>query len=161
MRPELDHQCVVKASAQFWEQMLAMQLHHAEDRDICLGEQHAAGSVSLSGVWSGRIEVRMARALAIQATAAMLMQPIESVTETDTLDATKEITNMLGGVIKSSLPRPCSMTVPEAHIESGSFCHETERGDLLIVAFRHEAGDMLVRVWETAPESTAPQVPAA
>ena len=52
-------------------------------------------SVGLFGNWNGRIEVRMARNLADMATAAMLMQPVEAVVEADTLDATREIVNMI------------------------------------------------------------------
>ena len=57
--------------------------------------------------------------LAYQATAAMMMQPLETVAEADALDATKEIANMIAGVIKSSLPRPCTMAVPESTVEAG------------------------------------------
>ena len=50
------------------------------------------------------IEVRIDERLEYRATAAMLMQPIETVGEADTLDAIKEIANMIAGSIKSSLP---------------------------------------------------------
>jgi hypothetical protein len=64
----------------------------------------------------------MAEGLAYQATAMMMMQPLETVAESDALDATKEIANMIAGTIKSSLPRPCTMTVPESIVETEGFC---------------------------------------
>ncbi len=90
--------------------------------EFCVGAGHVLGSVNLGGVWKGRIEVRMAEGLAYQATAAMMMQPLETVAEADALDATKEIANMIAGTIKSSLPRPCTMTVPESAVEAEGFC---------------------------------------
>jgi CheY-specific phosphatase CheX len=149
MRAQLDEQSVIKANAQFWEQMLAMTLSPlmvAGEFCVCAGHLH--GCVTLGGVWKGRIEVRMAEGLAYQATAAMLMQPVESVGVADALDATKEIANMIAGVIKSSLPRPCTMTVPESTVEAAGFCSAAQTEDSLVVAFRHASGDLMVRIWE-------------
>ena len=145
----IDEGCVIKANSQFWEQMLAMNLGAPllpENSCLCAG--HVAGSVILSGNWKGRIELRMSSQLAYLATSAMMMQPIETVAEPDTLDAVREIVNMIAGVIKSSLPRPCSMTVPESEVASQTWCGQSRTADSLMVAFRHEAGDLLVRVWE-------------
>jgi CheY-specific phosphatase CheX len=149
MRAQLDEQSVIDANAQFWEQMLAMTLNPmAMPGEFCMGAGHLHGCVTLCGVWKGRIEVRMGEGLAYQATAAMMMQPLESVAEADALDATKEIANMIAGVIKSSLPRPCTMTVPESAVEAAGFCSVAQTEDSLVVAFRHVSGDLMVRVWE-------------
>ena len=110
------------------------------------------GSCSLSGVWNGRIEVRLARGLALAATSAMLMQPLEDVQEDDTLDATKEIANMIAGTLKSALPRPCTMTVPSAAVASEDFCVLPRTEDSVTVFFTHEAGELMVRVWEDTGE---------
>jgi len=149
MRAQLDKQCVIKANSQFWEQMLAMTLDTmAAPEEFSVGAGHVLGSVDLCGVWKGRIEVRLAGGLAYMATAAMLMQPVETVGEADALDAAKEIANMIAGVIKSSLPRPCTMTVPESAVEAEAFCNPARTEDSLVVAFRHASGDLMVRVWE-------------
>jgi CheY-specific phosphatase CheX len=113
-----------------------------------LGPGHILASVDLSGIWRGRVEVRMAGGLAYEATAAMMMQPVETVAEADALDATKEIANMIAGSIKSSLPRPCSMAVPESAVVGARFCGQGRTEDALVVAFRHASGDLMVRVWE-------------
>jgi CheY-specific phosphatase CheX len=149
MRAQVDEQCVIHANSQFWEQMLAMTLDPMRcpaEFSACAG--HLLGSVNLSGVWKGRIEVRMTAALAYHATAAMMMLPTDSVAEADALDATKEIANMIAGSIKSSLPRPCAMTVPESVVEAREFHTQPGADDKLDVAFRHAAGDLMVRVWE-------------
>jgi CheY-specific phosphatase CheX len=149
MRAQVDEQCVIKANSQFWEQMLAMTLDTLPaSQEFCVGAGHVLGSVNLNGVWKGRIEVRMAEGLAYQATAAMMMQAVETVGEADTLDATKEIANMIAGTIKSSLPRPCTMTVPESAVEAEGFCGPQSTEDTLVVVFRHASGDLMVRIWE-------------
>ena len=149
MRALLDEQSVIKANGQFWEQMLAMTLVPLPTpEEFSVGAGHVLGSVNLGGVWRGRIEVRMSGELAYQATAAMMMQPLETVAEADALDAAKEIANMVAGTIKSSLPRPCTMNVPESVVETSSYCGPARSEDTLVVAFRHTSGDLMVRVWE-------------
>jgi CheY-specific phosphatase CheX len=150
MKAQLDEQSVIKANAQFWEQMLAMKLEAMPcPQEFYAGAGHMFGVVALKGVWMGRIEVRMAGGLAYEATAAMMMQPLDTLVEADVLDATKEIANMIAGTIKSSLPRPCSMTVPESAVEQEGFrCGPGRTDDSLAVAFRHAAGDLMVRIWE-------------
>jgi len=149
MKALVDEQCVIKANSQFWEQMLEMTLDPVPAiGEFCFAARHVLGSVQLGGVWKGLIEVRMTETLAYQATAAMMMQPLETVAEADALDAAKEIANMIAGTIKSSLPRPCTMAVPESAVEANSFCSPPRTEDSLVVFFRHASGDLLVRVWE-------------
>lgn len=149
MRAEVDEQSVITANTQFWEQMLAIRLEPVPMAEIfCVGTRHLLGSVELSGVWQGRIEVRIDEKLAYVATAAMLMQPEDEVAEADTLDATREITNMIAGGIKSSLPRPCTMTVPTSMVEPERVCESQRTESTIAVGFRHEGGDLMVRVWE-------------
>jgi chemotaxis protein CheX len=149
MRAELDETSVVKANAQFWQQMLNMRLEPVPDFEVfCVGAGHLMGSVSLSGMWKGRIEVRLAEGLAQAATAAMLMQPLEAVSAADALDAIREITNMIGGLLKSSLPRPCSMALPESAVATEGLCTGPCTENTLVVAFRHAAGGLVVRVRE-------------
>jgi CheY-specific phosphatase CheX len=141
------------ANAQFWEQMLAMQLEPIGETELrCMGAEHVMGSCNLSGVWTGCVEVRLSRGLAVQATSAMLMKPIEQVQASDTLDAIKEIANMIAGTIKSALPRPCVMTVPFAEVACDDFCILPKTHDSVSVFFRHDTGELMVRVWEQARE---------
>jgi CheY-specific phosphatase CheX len=129
MRAQVDEQCVIQASSQFWEQMLAMTLVPLP----------APAEFSATAGHEG---------LAYQATSAMMMQPLDTVVQADALDATKEIANIIAGVIKSSLPRPCTMTVPESAVETEGFHTEVQTEDTLEVAFHHDSGDLMVRVLE-------------
>ena len=149
MRAQVDSASVIKANAQFWEQMLSMSLTPCDEcKENALPPGHFRGAVSLGGAWKGLIEVRLSPGLAYQATAAMMMQPVDTVAESDVLDASKEIANMIAGTIKSSLPRPCSMTVPEADVSDGNFHRPAEGEENLLVGFRHESGGFVVHIHE-------------
>jgi CheY-specific phosphatase CheX len=149
MQARVDEQSVINANSQFWEQMLAMTLDSmAAPQEFSAEAGHLLGYVAMGGAWKGRVEVRMAVGLAYHATAAMMMQPIETVVEADALDAAKEIANMIAGTIKSSLPRPCSMSVPESAIEKEAFSAPAQTEEILAVGFRHPSGDLMVRIME-------------
>lgn len=154
MRTHLDEESLVRANAQFWEQMLGMQMDTVPyTENFCVGSGHVLVSVGLFGNWTGRVEVRMARGLADAAAAAMLMQNVESVVESDTLDATREIVNMIAGLLKSRLPQPCSMAVPESGIATEELCSLLHGENTLTVAFRNGTGGLLVRVQQEKPAS--------
>src|SRR5579863_7141468 len=94
MHAEVDEKCVIAANTQFWEQMLAMTVEPlALGEDFFLNRGFAEGTVGLLGAWKGTVAVCMEDGLACQATSAMLMQPRETISEADTLDAIKEISN--------------------------------------------------------------------
>ena len=124
-----------------------------ESEVFCVDVGHLKGYVDLSGKWKGRIEVRLAKSLAYAATAAMMMQPIEEVSEADMLDAIREIANMIAGGIKSSLPRPCAMTVPESEVANEGICTCPGAEATLSIAFQHESGSLMVRVLEEECEA--------
>lgn len=149
MQTHLNEELLVRANAQFWEQMLGIEMETVPPaEELCVDAGHVLLSVELSGMWNGRIEVRLARDLALVATAAMLMQPAETVGEADTLDAAREIVNMIAGLLKSSLPQPCSMTIPESAVATEQLCALLHGSGTLTVAFRHASGGLLLRVRE-------------
>jgi len=149
MQAHIDEQSLIRANTQFWEQMLGMQMETVPfAEEFCVPAGHVLVSVDLSGEWNGRIEVRMEKDFANAATAAMLMLPVDAIGEADTLDATREIANMIAGILKSRLPQPCSMTVPESGIATEKLSSHLRADNILTVAFRHEIGGLLVRVRE-------------
>lgn len=144
----ISDEVIVKANAQFWEQMVAMRLEPMPNASrICGAQGDVRSMVRLSGAWSGEVRVQMARGLAQEATAVMLSQAPELVTEVDMLDAAREIANMIAGVLKVSLPRPCTMSLPQAEIICGAEKGAGNAG-VVSVAFQHQSGDLLVRVKE-------------
>lgn len=149
MTEKLGKQSIVCANEQFWRQMLAMELVPMPGCvDLMLNDGHIVASVELDGAWRGRIELRLSAGLARAATGAMMMQVAELVEEADVLDGAREMVNMVAGVIKSSLPRPCVMTLPESRVENRAFRSAEAGGDSVSVAFSHPSGDLLVCAWE-------------
>jgi CheY-specific phosphatase CheX len=149
MRAQINEHHVIEATARFWDQMLGMTLVPEPIlQKFCAGHKHLLGRIDLKGAWRGRVEIRMAEDLARAATAAMLMQPIETVADADMMDAISEVANMIAGVIKSSLPQPCEMSLPQSAVEACNFCGVEPSGNAIDVAFRHTDGKMVVRVWE-------------
>ncbi|MFZ0303191.1 MAG: chemotaxis protein CheX [Terracidiphilus sp.] len=149
MRAQINERHVIEATSRFWDQMLSMKLEpEAIQKQYCVGHQHLLGRIDLKGAWQGRVEIRVADSLARVATAAMLMQPIETVADADMMDAIGEVANMIAGVIKSSLPQPCEMSLPHSAVEACNFCGIEPSSNVIDVAFRHTDGKMVVRVWE-------------
>jgi CheY-specific phosphatase CheX len=114
--------------------------------EVCAVAGHIRGSVQLTGAWKGLVEIRLADRLAYEASAGMLMMPVDAVAEADVLDAVKEIANMMAGTIKSSLPRPCAMSLPTSHLAGNAWFGPSNAEDSLVVSFRHPAGNLLVWV---------------
>lgn len=149
MWAQLNEKSLVNANAQFWEQMLNMPMETVPNAEsFYMGWGHMQASVRLSGSWTSLIEVRLTEELALAATAVMLMQPPDAVTVADMLDAIREIASMIGVVIKSLLPRPCEMALPESAVAGERMCNEPYAPSTLAVGFRHAQGGLLVRVWE-------------
>jgi CheY-specific phosphatase CheX len=148
MRAQLGERNVVEASNHFWEQMLGMTLEAVAPPERCALAGHIRGSVQLTGAWNGLVEIRLADRLAYEASAGMLRMPLDAIGEADVLDAVKEIANMMAGTIKSSLPRPCAMSLPTSHLEGNAWCGPSDAEDSLAVSFRHPAGNLLVWVVE-------------
>ncbi len=136
---------IAQANSQFWGQMLGVEMQLvAQEAADWMEASHVVGWCRLSGAWSGHIEVRMTHGLATMATSAMLALPEESVQEADVMDAVKEIANMIAGTIKSTLPRPCSMTVPEAIVDAAAELAMASSS----AQFQHDAGQLIVRLVE-------------
>jgi chemotaxis protein CheX len=70
------------------------------------------GCVQISGEWQGAVLLQTSAAFATQAAARMLSIPTEEVTESDLLDALAELTNMIGGNLKSLVPGPSFLSLP-------------------------------------------------
>ncbi len=70
------------------------------------------GCVQISGAWQGAVVLQASVAFATQAAARMLSIPGEDVAENDLLDSLAELTNMIGGNLKSLVPSPSYLSLP-------------------------------------------------
>jgi chemotaxis protein CheX len=76
----------------------------------------ATGTVHVDGQWHGRIHVTCTLSLAKAAASAMFAKPAERLSAADIADALGELTNVIGGNIKSVLPGPSRLSLPDVTI---------------------------------------------
>jgi chemotaxis protein CheX len=62
-----------------------------------------SGVIGLSGKAVGTVVVSLSRSVALQATSAMLLTPVDEVSEKEIVDAVGELANMVAGAAKAKL----------------------------------------------------------
>ena len=86
-------------------------------------EAHLTGKVEISGAWTGAVLLHGSYELAAEAAAIIFSTEAGGGTAQDSLDAMYELTNIIGGNIKSLLPEPCQLSLPcveqttDAHLQ--------------------------------------------
>jgi chemotaxis protein CheX len=72
----------------------------------------AVGRVEVTGGWRGFVLLACPARLARTAAAAMFDRPADALGDDEVADALGELTNMIGGNIKSLLPGPSRLSMP-------------------------------------------------
>ncbi|MEM6732253.1 MAG: chemotaxis protein CheX [Myxococcota bacterium] len=72
--------------------------------------------VRIDGAWRGAVWLSAPQALALRSAAEMFSLPEEELTPDDIRDALGELANMVGGNLKSTLPEPCSLSIPSVQL---------------------------------------------
>ncbi len=80
---------------------------------------NVTGCIQITGAWQGAVILRTTDGFARNAAARMLCLKDEDVTAADMQDAMAEITNMIGGNIKSQVPGPSFLSLPS--VTTGNF----------------------------------------
>ncbi len=101
-----------------WQSLLSLDVERLEVPPPDRGPA-VQGTVAISGAWTGVLVLRFASELARWATAIMLETDLASVSEEEMHDAIAELTNMIGGNLKSHLPQPSTMSIPEVETARG------------------------------------------
>lgn len=101
---DLGH-CIVKSTVEVFRTMLNLKVVAGAIAVERVQMRHAEviGSIGVAGFLSGSISVFLTKALARQSAAAMLMLEVDAVSDEELVDAIGELTNMIGGNIKTSL----------------------------------------------------------
>jgi len=86
---------------------------------VCIGElpqqqsqERITGCVQISGAWRGAVMLQTTEKLVRHAASEMLSIKGHEVTAADMEDTLAEITNMIGGNIKSQVPSPSYLSLP-------------------------------------------------
>lgn len=95
-----------------WTTILDLELHEAPTIERMVETETVTGCIQITGRWQGAVTIDCSRALAVQVAAAMFAID-ERETEVEHIqDALGELTNIIGGNVKSLLPEPCQLSLP-------------------------------------------------
>ena len=95
-----------------WLPTLELTVQHAEHVDE--SDDLFGCEIQLHGAFEGVIYLISSRNMLDAAAATMFDQAADESTEADARDALAELTNMVAGIIKSVLPEPTDLSLPEA-----------------------------------------------
>ena len=92
--------------------MVNMDACESEVAEPCSQEERMTGCVQISGTWRGAVVIQTTEGFARQAAREMFDIAASEVTSADMVDTLAEITNMIGGNIKSQVPSPSYLSLP-------------------------------------------------
>ena len=133
-----------------WASFLSMSLlPHPLGADApALEGQTVTGCVHVSGEWTGSVFLSCDVAVAAAAAEAMFAADPGSLSDEEVSDAVGELTNMVGGNIKSLLPAPSRLSVPT--IAVGASGSVRVPGAVLLdrVALLSAPGPLHISIWK-------------
>ena len=132
-----------------WQSMLGLAIHpRALPASMGPSNGYFTGKVEISGAWTGAVLLHGSRQLAEAAAAVIFSHEAGAGTQQDSLDAMYELTNIIGGNIKSLLPEPCQLSLPivEATTDEHLKCLGMERMSELV--FDCQDQPLFVSVWQ-------------
>ena len=101
---------VADIASSVWDSFLGLTLESSDLQDFDVAAM--TGVVGISGAWQGSIVVQCSTEHAVEAAEAMFAAEPGSLAESEVADALGELTNMIGGNIKSLLPEPSHLSIP-------------------------------------------------
>jgi chemotaxis protein CheX len=113
------------------------------------GSDVTVGRVAVTGGWRGWVLLACPTRLARTAAAAMFDRPAETLTDDEVADALGELTNMIGGNVKSLLPGPSRLSMPAVTV--GASATGPPPGAVLVntVSLACDGLPLAVSVWRT------------
>lgn len=132
-----------------WQSMLGLDIHlRALPAAMGPVEGYFTGKVEISGAWTGAVLLHGSRQLAEGAAAVIFPHEPAGGSEQDSLDAMYELTNIIGGNIKSFLPEPCQLSLPkvEATPDDHLQCLGMKRMSELVIDCQNQP--LFVSVWQ-------------
>lgn len=112
MQP-VEEEAVCEIATAVWDSMLGSSLSVCEPReDLAWGEK-LSSCVTISGTWEGVVVLDFSPPFGRRAACLMFGMDDSEVGETEINDTIGELANMVGGSIKSLLPEPCKLGIPQ------------------------------------------------
>jgi chemotaxis protein CheX len=132
-----------------WASFLQVSIEQiAVDDGPLAGRPSMVGAVRVTDAWFGAVVLEMTPGLARSVAATMFDSTPEVVTESEIVDALGELTNMVGGNVKSLLPAPSQLSLP---IVSESVWPTTVPGSTAVCRIAFAVGPDVVHisVWQS------------
>jgi chemotaxis protein CheX len=117
------------------------------------GGEVAVGRVAVTGDWRGWVLLACPTRLARTAAAAMFDRPAEALGDDEVADALGELTNMIGGNIKSLLPGPSRLSMPAVTVGASAAEPPPDAVLLTTVALACDGLPLTVSIWWLAGHS--------
>lgn len=108
--PPVTTEQIVGIAQDVWSSLLGLELVEVGVETI--EGRSVTGCVTINGAWQGSVQLRAPESVARTAAAAMFMMAEDELSEAEIGDALGELTNMIGGNIKSLLPEPSRLSLP-------------------------------------------------
>ncbi len=141
---------IIEIAQEVWESFLSMSLlPHPLGADAPLLQgQSMTGCVHISGEWTGSVFLSCDLGVAAVAAEAMFAADPGSLSPDEVSDAIGELTNMIGGNLKSLLPAPSSLSVPTVAV--GESCSVRVPGAVLLdrVVLVSAPGPVHLSIWK-------------
>lgn len=97
-----------------FEALLAVDIEVSSHAEWEAHDDYRGSWVGIAGTWTGRVLVICSARAALHAASEMLQVPREEATDTDVLDAMRELVNVLGGQIMALMPAGSKLGLPTA-----------------------------------------------
>ena len=139
---------IAEITRDVWSSFLSMELEIAPgDPTAALPGSSVTGCVHVTGEWRGSIFLQCSAEHAQAAAEAMFAADPGTLSGDEISDALGELTNMVGGNIKSLLPAPSKLSIPT--VAEGEHYRVRVPGALLVdaVTLVCQAGPVHITVW--------------
>lgn len=143
---EFDQETLNGITSMVWSSTLGLEPVPAEKAVVDPNEERVTGCVQISGSWDGAILLEFPGNMARRLTAIMFGSDPETTNVEEVHDAIGELTNMVGGNVKSILASPSQLSLPV--ITAGQKFDLRIRGSKAIAAFGYhcEGGTFVLRI---------------
>lgn len=94
------------------EVLSSLELDFAQSFDEAALEVATTGNITISGAWEGSVLLELSNGMDRLLAATMFQLEPDALGEDEISDAVGELTNMIGGSIKSLLPEPSRLSLP-------------------------------------------------
>lgn len=133
-----------------WGSFLAMDLvpHPLGDQAPPLTGRTVTGCVHVTGAWQGSVLLEYGSESAAAAAEAMFGAEPGGLSPEEVSDALGELTNMVGGNIKSLLPGPSTLSIPSVAEGVEYTVRVPGASRLITVPLSSPTGPLLVSIWK-------------